>query len=65
MVLRFVRYRLVFDHIFDSLYPFTLHKHTAANNDTIFFVIAIVMGEFNMLILQKYGFKVGAISFGF
>ena len=65
MVLRFVRYRLVFDHIFDSLYPFTLHKHTAANNDTIFFVIAIVTGDFTMSKIRKYGFKVCVVSFDF
>ena len=49
----------------ESLYPFTLHSHTATNNNTIFCVIAVVTGEFNMLILQKYSFKVCVISFGF
>ena len=33
------------------------------NKNTIFFVITIVTGEFTMLILQKYGFKVCVISF--
>ena len=51
--------------LFDSLYSFTLHKHTATNNNTIFFVIAIVTGECTMLILQKHGFKVCVISFNF
>ena len=35
------------------------------NNNTIFFVIAIVTGEFTMLILKKYGFKVCVILFNF
>ena len=51
--------------LFESLYPFTLHQHTSMNNSTIFFVTAIVTGEFNILILRKYGFKVCAILFGF
>ena len=33
-------------------------NQTATKNKTIFFVILIFTGEFNMLILQKYGFKV-------
>ena len=48
--------------LFDSLYSFTLHKHTAYNNNTIFFMIIIVTGEFTMLIQQKT-FRV--ISFDF
>ena len=47
------------------MYPFTLHQHTATNNSTIFFVISIVTGEFTILIIQKYVFKVCVISFGF
>ena len=35
------------------------------NNSNILFVIAIVRGEFTMLMLKKYGFKVGVILFGF
>ena len=35
------------------------------NNSTILFVIAIFTGEFTILILQKYGFKVCVILFGF
>ena len=35
------------------------------NNNTIFFVISIVTSEFTMLILQKKGFKVCVIFFGF
>ena len=35
------------------------------NNRTIFFVIAIFTGEFTIIILRKYGFKVSVISFGF
>ena len=34
------------------------------NNNTVFFVITIVTGEFNILIPQKYGFKVCVILFG-
>ena len=34
-------------------------------NSTILFLIAIATGEFTLLILQKYGFKVCMISFGF
>ena len=35
------------------------------NNNTIFFMITIVTGEFTMLILWKYGFKVCVVSFDF
>ena len=51
--------------LFESLYPLTLHQHTATNNSTNLFVIDIVTGEFTILILWKYGFKVCIISFGF
>ena len=34
------------------------------NNNTIFLVIYIVTGEFNILIPQKYSFQVCVISFG-
>ena len=39
--------------------------NTQRQKSTIFFVIAIVTGEFTLLILQKYGFKVCVILFGF
>ena len=42
-----------------------MHKHTATNNNTILFVIAIVRGEFTMLIQQKYGFKCCVFLFDF
>ena len=42
-----------------------MYQDTATNNIIILFVIAIVTGEFNILILQKYGFKVCVILFGF
>ena len=51
--------------LFEILYLFTLHQHTKTNNSTIFFVIAIFTGEFTILILRKYDFKVCMISFGF
>ena len=51
--------------LFESLYLFMLHWHTETNNKTILFVITIVTGEFTILIIQKYGFKVCVISFGF
>ena len=35
------------------------------NNNTIFFVISIVMDEFTMLLLQKYSLRVCMISLGF
>ena len=34
------------------------------NDNTIFYVISIVTGEFTMLLLQKYGYKVCMILFG-
>ena len=40
---------------FNFFYSFNLHKHTAKNNNNIFFVFTIVMSEFNIFILQKYG----------
>ena len=51
--------------LFEILYLFTLHQHTETNNSTFFFVISIVTGEFTILILRKYDFKVCMISFGF
>ena len=65
MILRFVIFRLILIILFDSLYQFTLHKHTASNNNNILFVINIITGEFTMLIQHKYGFKVCVISFNF
>ena len=50
---------------FQFFYPFTLYQHTSTNNRIVFFVIAIFTGEFTILILQKYGFKVYVILFGF
>ena len=50
---------------FESLYPFTKHEHTAMNDNTISFVIAIFTSEFTMLILNKYGLKVCVTLFGF
>ena len=50
--------------MFESSFQFTLHYHTATNNNIIVFVIAIVAGEVTMLILQKYGFKACVIFFG-
>ena len=63
MVLRFVRYGLVFDHLvwkFVSIYTVLQHNNKQQHN---FFVMAIVTCEFTMLILQKFGFKIGVISF--
>ena len=51
--------------LFDSLYSSTLHKYAATNNNTILFMIIIVMSEFTMLIPPKYGLKVCVISFDF
>ena len=51
--------------LFESLNTFTLQQNTETNSNTILLVITIVTGEFTMLILQKYGFKVCVISFGF
>ena len=51
--------------LFESFYQFRLHYPTAENNNTIFFVIATIMCEFTMLILQNYWFDVCVISFGF
>ena len=65
-VLRLVWYRLVLILIilkFISIYPAS--THTATNNFTILFVVAIATGEFTILILWKYGFKVCVILFGF
>ena len=50
---------------FDSLYPFLFNKHTEIENNYIFFLIAIVKGEFTMLKVRKYCFKVWVISFYF
>ena len=51
--------------LFESVYPFTLQQHTETYNNTILFVIAIVSGEFTMMILRKYVFQVCVISFDF
>ena len=40
----------------DKLYTSYDLPHTATNNSTILFMIAIVTGEFTILVLQKYGF---------
>ena len=65
MFSRFVRYRLVFDHIvwnFIYIYAAVIHS-----GEQQFFssVVAILTGELTMLIIKKYGFKVCAISFNF
>ena len=60
-----MRYHLVFDHLvwkFISIYPALTNSDEQQHH---FFVVAIVTGEFTMLILRKYGFKVSVISFGF
>ena len=51
--------------LFEILYQFMLHYPTAKKNYTILFVIAIIMGEFTMLILKKYSYNVCVILFGF
>ena len=64
-VLRFVRYRLVFDNLilkFISIYSTSAHSD---KNSTIFFRISIVTGEFTILILKKNVFKVCVVLFGF
>ena len=58
-------YYLILIILFWCLYPFTLHQHTATNKSTILFVIVIVTGEFAILIIRYYGFKVCVILFGF
>ena len=43
--------------LFESFYPFNLHWQTSMNNNTILFIIAIVTGEFTMLILNNTVFR--------
>ena len=49
--------------MFESLNTFTLKHNTETNSNTIFSMIVIIKGDFTMLILRKYGFKVCVISF--
>ena len=48
-----------------KVYIYLLCIHTSTNNNTIFCVIDVITGDFYILILQKYSFKVCVISFGF
>ena len=65
VVLRFVRYHLVFDHhVWKFIFIYAALTHSD-KNIIIFFVIAFFTAELTMLILHKYGFKVSVILFGF
>ena len=66
MVLRLMWYRLVFNSTHFKVYILFLCINTQWRTMASFFcVIAIVTGEFTILILWKYRFKVCVISFGF
>ena len=54
----------MFDHLVRNFISIYAALTQINKNHVSFFVIAIDMGEFIMLMLQKYGYKVLVISFG-